>query len=229
MCVALGLHRDNDSSLSPSCSGSISEARYCLFASYIFDKGLAMNLGRPPCLPDEHVEVDLRLIAVPSEPTLRQALQNYYLELAIAQGGIVSLRMAKVKNPGAHNNDKIKYVLNVLDGAWLMIKNVSPQRCHRRKFESVIDRSTIQLPERHRHELPWHDLEYEHGMAKFSHHSIRTVFHHLCSREYPLPELGGEGAALRSARAAMSEFQDLLSLSRRVQFDSFRLNSFAHW
>ena len=81
-----------------------------------------MNLGRPPCLPDEHIEVDLRLIAVPSEPTLRQVLQNYYLELAIAQSGIVSLRMEKA-SPA--NTDKTKYVLVVLDGAWSMIKDVS--------------------------------------------------------------------------------------------------------
>jgi len=81
-----------------------------------------MNLGRPPCLPDEYIEVDLRLIAVPSEPTLRQVLQNYYLELAIAQSGIVSPRMA---NARAANTDKIKYVLGVLDGAWSMIKDVS--------------------------------------------------------------------------------------------------------
>jgi hypothetical protein len=66
-------------------------------------------------------------------------------------------------------------------------------------------------------------------MAKFSLHNIRTVFNHLCSRERLLPELSGKRTALKSARAAMSELQDLLSLFRRADFDSYKLTSFAHW
>jgi hypothetical protein len=84
-----------------------------------------MNIGRPPCLPDKHIEIDLRRIAVPSQPTLRRILQNFYLEIAIAQSGIVSIRMAKAKGTGAYSIDKAKYVSGVLDGAWLMVKDVS--------------------------------------------------------------------------------------------------------
>jgi hypothetical protein len=98
MCITLGLHRENGPTPSLSCSGSVPEARYCLFVCYTIDKDLAMNLGRPPCLPDEQIEIDLRRVAVPSQPTLRQVLQNFYLELAIAQSGIVSIRMAKAKD-----------------------------------------------------------------------------------------------------------------------------------
>jgi hypothetical protein len=125
MCITLGLHRDDDSRLSLSCGGLVPEARYCLFATYIIDKGLAMNIGRPPCLPDKHIEIDLRRIAVPSQPTPRLILQNFYLEIAIAQSGIVSIRMAKAKGTGAYSIDKAKYVSGVLDGAWLMVKDVS--------------------------------------------------------------------------------------------------------
>jgi hypothetical protein len=138
MCITLGLHRDYNSLPSLSYSGSVAEARYCLFASYIIDKGLAMNLGRPPCLPDDHIEVDLRLVAAPSQPTLRQTLQNCYLELAIAQSGILTIRMAKAKGPSACSTDKIKSVSGILDGAWSMIQDVSVQTCHRRGVKSIL-------------------------------------------------------------------------------------------
>ncbi|KAI9146795.1 Arabinanolytic transcriptional activator araR [Paramyrothecium foliicola] len=117
MCIELGLHQEDESLVSPTCAGSMAEARYCLFVCYVNDKALAMNLGLPPCLPDEHIYVDLRSIVGPTKPALRQLLQNYYLELAIAQGGVVKLQLAKIKQYGPVNG-AIAQTLDVLDNAW---------------------------------------------------------------------------------------------------------------
>lgn len=227
MCIALGLYHDSGSTLSLSCTSSAQEASYCFFASYIIDKGLAMNLGRPSCLPDDHIEIDLRSIVGPSKPELRQVLQNYYLDLAIAQSGIVSIRAAKAKGFSAHDIDRAKHVSGVLEDAWLLIKDVSPQVCRTCELDQEL--MTSQLSDRHKNELASEDLEYEHRMAKFSYHNICTVFHHLCSRERALPEPGEKSAALKFARAAMCELHSLLDLSRRSEFDSYKLNSFVYW
>lgn len=91
MCIALGIHKDNNT-FSDSSSDSYSKSRFCLFVCYVNDKGLAMNLGRPPYLPDTHLQIILREVVEPTKPTVRQLLQNYSLELAIAQSCIIDLK-----------------------------------------------------------------------------------------------------------------------------------------
>ncbi|KAH7322494.1 hypothetical protein B0I35DRAFT_476442 [Stachybotrys elegans] len=205
MCIELGLHQDDESLVSSTCAGSMAQARYCLFVCYVNDKALAMNLGLPPCLPDDHIYVDLRSIVGPTKPSLRQHLQNYYLELAIAQGGVAKLQLAKMKHYNMVDG-VIAQTLDVLDNAWSMIEN---------------------LPSLFSHELHGDGLEYEHRMAKFSYYAIRTVLCHLFSK-YSSPRLRDKGGTLASARASMTELRDLRHLSSRANLNDYKLYSLAH-
>lgn len=84
-----------------------------------------MNLGRPPCIPDAHVEVNLREIAPPIPPTVRQAVQDYALELAIVQSYIIDLQLSKATLTPNDLNNRISNILQLMENIWKMIQEVT--------------------------------------------------------------------------------------------------------
>lgn len=69
ICVALGLHHSEP--LGPpnnELSSEQRELRACFLWCYVFDKGLAMSLGRPVCMPIWDVPDDIIAPIDPARP-----------------------------------------------------------------------------------------------------------------------------------------------------------------
>jgi hypothetical protein len=125
----LGLNKKVNA-LSNASPVALSEARYCFFLCYINDRGLARSLGRPLCIPDTHIEIDLREVSPPATPAVRQAVENYVLELAIVQNYIIDLQLSKETLTSNNLQIRISGILQVLDNIWKMIQNVILSSLH---------------------------------------------------------------------------------------------------
>lgn len=85
---------------------------------------LLQNLGKPPCLSDTYVEVDLRKLKPPASQQTRQFIQNYILELALVQSRIVELQYRMKKLTPAQLNVTVTEIVADLDMIWAMIEKV---------------------------------------------------------------------------------------------------------
>lgn len=83
-----------------------------------------MNLGKPPSIPDAHVEIDLHDIAPPVTPACRQSLQDFILELAIIQSAIIDLQLTKSKMKPEALDIKVSEIVRMMDRVWEIIQNV---------------------------------------------------------------------------------------------------------
>ena len=100
------------------------QARYCFFICYISDKGLAMNLGKPPSVPDAYLEVSVRDLADPVASPVRQYLQDQMLEIALVQSAIIDLQFSKPKMTPEALDLEVTRILAMLDKAWQLIETV---------------------------------------------------------------------------------------------------------
>jgi hypothetical protein len=123
MCLALELHRKEDSSRGSSLSTS-REAYYCFTLCYMHDKGLAMNLGQSPHLPDCMIEIDILKPPNRVEPSLDNF--RIYLELAKIQSRInIDLRSTSTSTEQAN---LISGTLVKMDYIWALNNQVTERK-----------------------------------------------------------------------------------------------------
>lgn len=68
VCVAMGLHSQQFALPSDRMPNELRELRACFLWCYVFDKGLAMSLGRPVCMPIWDVPEDVIAPIEPDQP-----------------------------------------------------------------------------------------------------------------------------------------------------------------
>ena len=151
LCIAFNLHK-NDSAFTNGTAEDLMQANFCFMACYLNDKGLAMvstppslqigpcptytresrcwcidyqqNLGKPPCLPDNYIEVDLRKLRPPTTLAKHQFIQDYILELALAQSKIIDLQFSMKKISPDKLHEAVAEIVADLDRIWVLIEKV---------------------------------------------------------------------------------------------------------
>ena len=152
MCIALKLHK-RVSSFTRGPPDLLLEAQACLVLLYINDKGLALNLGHPPCLPDSYVEIDMQEVQFWTPPV--QQIISLFLELAKVQGAVVEFQASKARlsTAPAERARVVEAIMHGMDGLWGVMQAV------RYVLEHAVDSADISMyrrlqPSRGRPRMP---------------------------------------------------------------------------
>lgn len=122
ICYALDLHKMTNSFTEDRTSEAI-EAFTCFGFTYMQDKGLAMNLGRPACLQDLYIEdgVFERSILEESRPTLFYQ----YLNLARVQSRVITDLHSAARSSFTDINGVVTDILGRMDELWQSMQEAS--------------------------------------------------------------------------------------------------------
>lgn len=180
-CLALGLNQEkNVFSLN---GGEVArEALYCMSFCYNHDKGLAMNLGRPPCLQDAYMEVDVAALPLTHEviPPIYQIFAKFAkIQSSILQS-ICTGKEASVLKPKGETITKLLFDLRE---AWPFIE----------RFRSAFADAVGTEP------------TYQCFVAEYAYHSLHTLLLHWQSSS----NTAYMADCLTSARAALNVIKQL--------------------
>ena len=112
---ALDLHKMTNS-FTEDRTDEAFEAYACFGFTYMQDKGLAMNLGRPACLQDIFIEEGVfeRPVQVLTRPTLFYE----YLKLAQVQSRIITNLHSAARSSMTNTNGVVTDILSRMDELW---------------------------------------------------------------------------------------------------------------
>jgi hypothetical protein len=130
ICYALDLHKKNNPFTGGRSHEAI-EAFTCFGFTYMQDKGLAMNLGRPACLQDTYIEEEVFERSIQEEK--RPNLFYQYINLARVQSRVITDLHSAGRSAFLNINAVVTDILGTMDNLWQSMQEVnSLQRYHER-------------------------------------------------------------------------------------------------
>lgn len=203
-CLALGLNREGNT-FSKTGGDTAREALYCMAFCYIHDKGLAMNLVRPPCLQDAYIEIDFT--ALPPTHDRIPSIYQVFAKFAKIQSSLIQDKYAdrsmisqKVKHKIATRH------LVELKETWPLIEKI------RAEIEGIVGKEPT----------------YQCLAAEYAYHTLHTALLHWQSG-LPTSSYMND-ICLTSARAALKVIKQLGDTLRTgPELWSSSVVSFLHW
>ena len=121
ICYALDLHK-NKNPFTGDRSEEALEAFTCFGFTYMQDKGLAMNLGRPACLQDTYIEEEVFERSIQEEK--RPNLFYQYINLARVQSRVITDLHAAGRSAFMDVNAVVTDILRTMDRLWQSMQEV---------------------------------------------------------------------------------------------------------
>ena len=121
ICYALDLHKMTNAFVRDRTSEAI-EAFTCFGFTYMQDKGLAMNLGRPACLQDLYIEDGVFERSIFEQP--RPTLFYEYLNLARVQSRVITDLHSAARSSFMDVNGVVTDILSSMDKLWQSVQEV---------------------------------------------------------------------------------------------------------
>jgi hypothetical protein len=122
ICYALDLHKKNNPFTGDRSHEAI-EAFSCFGFTYMQDKGLAMNLGRPACLQDLYIEEEVFERSIQEEK--RPTLFYQYINLARVQSRVITDLHSAGRSAFLDINGVVTDILNKMDRLWESMQEVT--------------------------------------------------------------------------------------------------------
>jgi hypothetical protein len=129
ICYALDLHKKNNPFTGDRAHEAF-EAFSCFGFTYMQDKGLAMNLGRPACLQDTYIEKEVFERSIQEEK--RPTLFYHYIDLARVESRIITDLHSAGRSAFLDINGVVTYILSQMDDLWQSMQEVCNFRSKRK-------------------------------------------------------------------------------------------------